>query len=52
MSRTMKDTGIPWVGSIPQNWKLGRVKQGFFRKKQRPMKKILLCFHLLEQGLR
>lgn len=29
----MKDTGIPWVGSIPQNWKLGRVKQGFFRKK-------------------
>lgn len=33
MSRTMKDTGIPWVGSIPQNWKLGRVKQGFFRKK-------------------
>ena len=27
MARAMKDSGIPWIGEIPQNWETGRVKQ-------------------------
>ena len=25
----MKDSGIPWIGKIPVNWKIGRVKEEF-----------------------
>lgn len=30
MSRTMKDSGIPWIGEIPEEWKVGKVKN-FYR---------------------
>lgn len=30
MSRTMKDSGIPWIGEIPEGWKIGKVKN-FYR---------------------
>lgn len=30
MSRTMKDSGIPWIGEIPEEWKIGKVKN-FYR---------------------
>ena len=33
MPRQMKDSGIEWIGEIPVNWNIGRVKHGFFRKK-------------------
>ncbi len=26
MAREMKSTGIPWIGSIPKTWKIGRLK--------------------------
>jgi type I restriction enzyme S subunit len=26
MSRTMKDSGIPWIGEIPEGWVLSRIK--------------------------
>ena len=26
MSRTMKDSGIPWIGEIPEGWKVCRIK--------------------------
>lgn len=28
--RTMKDSGIPWMGKIPSNWRIGKVKH-FYR---------------------
>lgn len=31
----MKDSGIAWVGEIPQDWKLCRVKDAFFRKNKK-----------------
>lgn len=34
MARKMKNSGIEWIGVIPEDWKLGRVKHGFIRKKQ------------------
>lgn len=29
MSRAMKDSGIPWMGEIPQDWSLCRIKNKF-----------------------
>ena len=33
MSREMKDSGVEWIGEIPKDWKLQRVKNAFVRKK-------------------
>ena len=29
MSREMKDSGIPWIGEIPEGWEIIRVKQHY-----------------------
>lgn len=34
MIRPMKDSGVEWIGAIPDSWNVGRVKQGFYRKKE------------------
>lgn len=34
MSRQMKDSGIEWIGKIPSDWEIKRVKHGFIRKKE------------------
>ena len=34
MFRKMKDSGIEWIGEIPVAWNVGRVKHGFYRKKE------------------
>jgi len=31
--KDMKDSGISWMGSIPSDWKVEKVKHGFVRKK-------------------
>lgn len=37
MSRQMKDSGIPWIGAIPENWKSKRFKySGSFQKGKLP----------------
>ena len=33
MIRPMINSGVDWIGDIPQNWRIGKVKQGFYRKK-------------------
>ncbi len=35
MARQMKDSGVEWIGEIPENWKIGRVKNGFVRKNEK-----------------
>lgn len=32
MSRAMKDSGIPWIGEIPKNWGIYRIKYNTFLK--------------------
>lgn len=32
MSRTMKDSGIPWIGEIPSHWRFYRIKYNTFLK--------------------
>ena len=34
MSRMMKETSVSWIGEIPSDWKIERVKHGFTRKKE------------------
>lgn len=33
MARAMKDSGVDWIGQIPENWKIGRVKNAFSNHK-------------------
>ena len=33
MSRRMKDSGIEWIGEIPKDWEIVKVKDAFNRKK-------------------
>lgn len=33
MSREMKDSGVEWIGEIPKDWNVQRVKNAFVRKK-------------------
>ncbi|MBQ3142252.1 MAG: restriction endonuclease subunit S [Bacilli bacterium] len=34
MSRTMKYTGIEWLGEIPESWEVKKVRNVFFRRKE------------------
>lgn len=33
--REMKESGIDWIGKIPENWKIGKVKDIFIRKNEK-----------------
>ena len=33
MGREMKNSGVEWIGEIPEDWNLQRVKNAFVRKK-------------------
>ena len=33
--RNMKDSGIYWMGTIPKEWDVKRVKHAFIRKKEK-----------------
>lgn len=33
--RNMKESGIDWIGKIPENWKIGKVKDIFIRKNEK-----------------
>ena len=35
MSREMKTSGISWIGDIPSDWKVCKVKHSFYRKKEK-----------------
>ena len=33
--REMKDSGVEWIGEIPKNWEVARIKQLFFEVNNR-----------------
>ena len=35
MTREMKNSGIEWIGQIPADWEIGRVKNAFTRKNEK-----------------
>ncbi|GEN50519.1 restriction endonuclease subunit S [Alkalibacterium pelagium] len=34
-NREMKDSGVEWIGEMPEKWRLGKVKNAFIRKKEK-----------------
>lgn len=50
--REMKDSGIPWMGDIPVDWKVERVKHGFVRKKEEAHQKNPIVLSLARTGVK
>ncbi len=54
MERKLKDSGIPWIGQIPEHWEVNRAK-GMFNHEQRPVRDcdgVITCFRDGEVTLR
>lgn len=52
MARTMKDSGIEWIGKIPSNWNLSKVKYKFYRKKDKACIENPTVLSLARSGVR
>lgn len=52
MSRQMKDSGIEWIGEIPETWKVKRVKHGFERKKEEAHQEEPVILSLARAGVK
>lgn len=50
--REMKNSGVPWIGVIPASWRIGRVKEGFIRKKQEAHQDNPVILSLARAGVR
>jgi type I restriction enzyme S subunit len=50
--REMKDSGIEWIGKIPNNWKVKRVKHAFIRKNEKAMIDNPIILSLARSGVR
>lgn len=48
----MIDTGVSWIGAIPQSWKLGKVKFAFDRKKEKSTDKDPVVLSLARKGVK
>ncbi len=35
MGRTMKDSGVEWIGEVPKDWKVGRIGQLYSERKEK-----------------
>ncbi len=52
MSRKMKDSGVEWIGEIPQHWEVRRVKDGFIRKKSEAHQENPIVLSLARTGVK
>ncbi len=50
--REMKDSGYSWIGKIPTDWSMGRVKNAFVRKNEKAMKEDPVILSLARSGVR
>ena len=48
----MKNTGVAWIGEIPSEWELGKVKYGFDRKKEKSTESDPVVLSLARSGVR
>ena len=48
----MKDSGIEWIGSIPENWSVQKVKHAFFRKNEKAMQDNPVVLSLARSGVK
>ncbi len=52
MSREMTDSGIPWIGKIPKEWELCKVKDVFFRKNEKAHQENPVVLSLARAGVK
>jgi len=48
----MKNTGMLWIGQIPVDWELGKVKYAFNRKKEKSIEKDPIVLSLARAGVK
>ena len=48
----MKDSGVKWIGSIPENWSVQRVKHAFVRKNEKAMQDNPVVLSLARSGVK
>ena len=52
MTRTMKDSGIEWIGEIPENWSISKVKHCFTRKNSKAKQDDPIVLSLARSGVK
>ena len=50
--REMKDSGIEWIGNIPENWRIGKVKDVFIRKNKKANEENPVVLSLARSGVK
>lgn len=50
--REMKDSGIDWIGKIPKEWKIEKVKDIFIRKNEKAKQKRPVVLSLARSGIK
>ena len=50
--RDMKDSGIEWIGQIPAEWSVKKVKHGFFRSKSEAHQEDPVVLSLARSGVK
>ncbi len=50
--REMKNSGFPWLGEIPSNWKMQRVKHCFYRKNDKAEQEEPVVLSLARSGVK
>lgn len=50
--REMKDSGVEWIGEIPKDWSMLRVKHAFIRKNEKAMQEEPVVLSLARSGIR
>lgn len=50
--RKMKDSGIEWIGQIPEDWNIVRVKQAFIRKNEKAQQENPVVLSLARAGVK
>ena len=52
MSREMKDSGVEWIGEIPKNWNVQRVKMHLYEKKTEAHQEDPVVLSLARMGVK
>lgn len=52
MMRKMKDSGVEWIGEIPEDWEIHRVKHSFTRKNEKAMQEDPIILSLARAGVK
>lgn len=50
--REMKDSGVEWIGKIPADWSIIRVKHAFIKKNEKAMQEEPIVLSLARSGVR